>query len=231
MHQRVLRQLLKHHMEKLCREFYSAEKPQKPRHTLTLPAPTSWLQLQLHYAGALQPVLLLGAKSEVQSELQNIKSKAGSEKETRFFGFSNNKYYISETFFYQTGPGRAKQSPTNCSTNVKLESGTHPKERALFSSAHIESDALSSTTSSGTAPPSPSLRSPHGWVTTFHVKTSDRFPRCNCTQCSSFLHSSSLQPHLKCYLSTKLCIIFCAFTGGLPRGSKTNAAAVLVAAT
>lgn len=26
-------------MEKLCREFYSAEKPQKPRHTLTVSLP------------------------------------------------------------------------------------------------------------------------------------------------------------------------------------------------
>lgn len=66
----------------LCRET-----TETTTHLNYLPTPTSWLQLQLHYVSALQPVLLLGAKSEVQSELQNIKSKADSKKKQASLGF------------------------------------------------------------------------------------------------------------------------------------------------
>lgn len=137
MHQRVFKAAIKTpHGKALQGILLCRETTESTTHLSSLPTPSSWLQLQLHYAGVPQLALWLGAKSEVQSELQNIKSKAGSEKETSFFDFSNNKYYISETFFYQRRLGRAKQSPTNCSTKVKLESGTHPRERALFISTH-----------------------------------------------------------------------------------------------
>lgn len=62
-------------------------------HLNYLPTPNSWLKLQLHYVSMIQPALLLGAKSEVQNELQNIKSKANLKRKQASFGFQTNITY------------------------------------------------------------------------------------------------------------------------------------------
>ena len=62
-------------------------------HLNYLPAPQSWLKLRLHYVSTSQPVLLLGAKSEFQNELQNIKSKANLKRKQASLGFETNITY------------------------------------------------------------------------------------------------------------------------------------------
>lgn len=62
-------------------------------HLNYLPTPNSWLKLRLHYVSTIQPALLLGAKSEVQNELQNIKSKANLKRKQASLGFQTNITY------------------------------------------------------------------------------------------------------------------------------------------
>lgn len=67
-------------------------------HLNYLPTPNSWLKLRLHYVSTIQPVLLLGAKSEVQNELQNIKSKANLKRKQASLGFQTNVTHQRHSF-------------------------------------------------------------------------------------------------------------------------------------